>query len=136
MLDLPGPGGRGSSPSFLEMFRSAVRTDRDAIAVVEPGRSVTYGTLDDAANRLAGVLSSSGVRPGGRVALLLRPSAALIAGIIAVQEASGCCVLLDLRPRLPRTVHGKVDRMALTDEVRSAASLRGPARRSTPGGAV
>ena len=77
--------------------RFEAQADRDprAVAVVEKGTALTYGDLEDWANRLAHGLIAHGVRPGDRVALCVERSAATVAALLAVLKAGAAYVPLD-----------------------------------------
>ena len=73
--------------------RSAASTP-DAIAVVDGGRTVTYGELAQLTARFANVLIAAGVAPGDRVILALQNSTEFIAAYFGVLEAGGVAVPL------------------------------------------
>ncbi len=54
---------------------AATRPDHPAIVMAATGATTTYAELDAGANRLAGLLASSGLRPGDHVAFCLENSA-------------------------------------------------------------
>ena len=60
---------------------------------------MTYRELDEAANRLAHLLSEYGVGPGGRVALLLERSAQAVVAMLAVLKTGAAYLAID--PALP-----------------------------------
>ena len=76
----------------------------DALAVVVPrGRrsgkrqydTLTFRQLDEDTNRLASGLVSAGLRPGMRIALLVRPGSEFIALVFALFKAGAVIVLVD-----------------------------------------
>jgi len=77
----------------------------DGIAVVEPGnydrqgrrryRHLTFAQLDEDSNRLATGLRSWGLRPGMRVALLVRPGIDFISLVFALFKAAAVVILID-----------------------------------------
>ncbi|OOK82758.1 AMP-binding enzyme family protein [Mycobacterium kansasii] len=69
----------------------------DAVAVSSAERSWTYRELDEAANRLAHLLSGYGVGRGTSVALLLERSAQAVVAILAVLK-TGAAYLPWTRP--------------------------------------
>ncbi|MEV7627238.1 amino acid adenylation domain-containing protein [Actinoplanes sp. NPDC089786] len=71
----------------------------DGIAVSDPGRSLTYRRLDEAANAVAWSLVESGVRPGDVVALMLPRSVDLIVALLGVVKAGAAYLPVD--PELP-----------------------------------
>ena len=80
-----------------------VSADRapDDVAVRDRGRSLTYGELDLAGNRLAHVLADAGVEPGDRVGLYLDKSLESLVGIYGVLKAGAAYVPFD--PHAPTT---------------------------------
>ena len=79
----------------------AAQADRTpgAVAAVDENEQVTYRELVDRARQLAGHLAGLGVRPDGRVGVLLERSLAMITGLLGVLEAGAAYVPLD--PTLP-----------------------------------
>ncbi|MBO0884584.1 MAG: AMP-binding protein, partial [Mycobacterium sp.] len=73
-----------TSVSVPVLFAAQVARAPEAVAVTCEGRSMTYRDLDEAANRLAHLLVSTGVGPGLRVALLFSRSAEAIVAMLAV----------------------------------------------------
>ncbi len=67
----------------------------EAVAVSFEGRGVTYGELDEAANRLAHLLVRHGAGPGQYVALLFHRSAEAIAAILAVLKTGAAYLPID-----------------------------------------
>ncbi|SCF28933.1 amino acid adenylation domain-containing protein [Micromonospora echinospora] len=61
-----------------------VRTDPDAVAVVDGDRTLTYAQLDAASARLAGLLGDRGVGPGTLVAVALDRSWSAVVTLLAV----------------------------------------------------
>ncbi|MBE9066937.1 amino acid adenylation domain-containing protein [Leptolyngbya cf. ectocarpi LEGE 11479] len=78
-----------------QLIEAQVDKTPDAPAVVFQGQTLTYGELNQRAERLAGVLRSHGVAPGERVALCLNPSLERIVSILAVLKAGAAYVPLD-----------------------------------------
>ncbi|HEY4458904.1 MAG TPA: amino acid adenylation domain-containing protein [Pseudonocardiaceae bacterium] len=87
-------------PSLPDLIERHARTRPDAIAVASADRSLTYGALNAAANRLARLLRERGVGPERRVGVLLRRSPDLIVALLAVLKAGGAYVPVD--PDHPR----------------------------------
>ena len=68
----------------------------ERVAVVDPsGRTVTYGELDDQANRLAGFLAARGVEPGDRVGVIAPKSADVVATLFGIMKAGAVYVPAD-----------------------------------------
>ncbi len=78
-----------------ESFAAQAQRTPDAIAVQCGKQRLSYGELDQRADRLAGVLQSMGVGPERTVALCLDRSLEMIVGILAVLKAGGAYVPLD-----------------------------------------
>lgn len=67
----------------------------DAVAVAFKGTTLTYGTIEEASNRLARLLRDAGCRHGGRIALLMPKIPVAIVGILGALKAGGIYVPLD-----------------------------------------
>ena len=65
------------------------------------GRTVTWGALDAATHRLAGVLGEAGVRPGDRVMIVAENSAALVAAFYACSRLDAWALLVNARASGP-----------------------------------
>ncbi|MGW1726788.1 non-ribosomal peptide synthetase/MFS transporter [Streptomyces sp. NPDC002306] len=93
--ELRGPV-REEAPRTLHPLveRWADRTP-DALAVVAPDGTLTYGQLDRAANRVAHALMSAGVLPDQPVGVLLEHSVALPAALHGVLKAGAGYLPLD-----------------------------------------
>nr|AGS49830.1 long-chain-fatty-acid--CoA ligase [uncultured bacterium esnapd16.2] len=87
----------GAAPARLplELFGGQVERHRDEVAVLDCGQPTTYGELDEHADRIAGLLSSRGVRRGDRVAVVMERSAELIGTLLAVWKAGAAFVPID-----------------------------------------
>jgi non-ribosomal peptide synthetase component F len=70
-------------------FESIVDANPFAPAAKHDGKTITYGELDAAANRLANHLIECGLAPKQRVCLVVRRSFQMLIGILAVIKA-GC----------------------------------------------
>jgi glycopeptidolipid biosynthesis protein len=84
-----------TAPSITAMFDEQVARAPEAMAVTFDGRSISYGELDEAANRLANVLAANGAGPGQLVALLLPRSDDAIAAILAVLKTGAAYLPID-----------------------------------------
>src|SRR5882757_96876 len=71
----------------------------DALAVKGPDTSLTYGELDDLANRFAHALAQLGVRRGDRVGIWLGKSACTVAAMQGVLRL--CAIYVPLDPLSP-----------------------------------
>jgi glycopeptidolipid biosynthesis protein len=85
--------------SIPERFSEQVARNPEAIALTFEGRSLTYGELDDDANRLANLLAVYGAGPGESVALLVPRSDEAIVAILAVLKTGAAYLPID--PSVP-----------------------------------
>ncbi|GAA4555022.1 AMP-binding protein [Pseudonocardia xishanensis] len=82
-------------------------------------RTWTHGEIHSLAARCTEVLRGRGLRPGGRVALVLRDGPALVALFLAVARAGGVAVLLNPYLReaeRDRLLHGAVPDLVVAEE--------------------
>ncbi|RSM99102.1 non-ribosomal peptide synthetase [Nonomuraea sp. WAC 01424] len=77
------------------LFRRQAERSRDAVAVVDAARSLTYGGLLGEAEELARLLAGLGVRRETRVAVLAGRSAELVVALLGVSLAGGVFVPVD-----------------------------------------
>jgi amino acid adenylation domain-containing protein len=77
------------------LFEAQVARAPEAPALVTERGSFSYGALNRRANRLAHYLRGLGVGPEARVGLLLKRSAEMVVGLLAVLKAGGAYVPLD-----------------------------------------
>jgi amino acid adenylation domain-containing protein len=75
-----------------QAFEHFAMIQPEAIAVEHLGESITYGELDQQANRLAARLAGLGVQTGDHVALFLQRSIPMIVGILATLKAGAAYV--------------------------------------------
>ena len=78
-----------------ELFEARVAAAPDAVAATYEGAQLTYGELNEKANRLARHLRSLGVVPETRVAICVERSLEMVVGLLAVLKAGGAYVPLD-----------------------------------------
>ncbi|WP_264992081.1 AMP-binding protein, partial [Mycobacterium montefiorense] len=78
-----------------ELFAAQVARAPEAVAVNCGDRSWTYRELDEAANRLAHLLSDRGAGPGERVAVLHNRSAEAIVSLLAVLKTGAAYLPMD-----------------------------------------
>jgi amino acid adenylation domain-containing protein len=78
-----------------ELFEAEARRAPDAVALEIGDERLTYGELDDRANRLARRLRRAGVGLETAVGLLVERSAALVVGMLGILKAGGTYVPLD-----------------------------------------
>ncbi|WP_440085392.1 amino acid adenylation domain-containing protein [Streptosporangium sp. LJ11] len=98
-----------------ELFERCAASAPDAPALTSGPATVSYGELNERANRLARTLRRHGVRPGVRVAICLDRGIELFAAMWAVLKAGGAYVPLD--PAYPP------DRLAYMVEDSGATAL-------------
>ncbi len=95
----PAPG---TMPGLFEEW-AARRPGHPAL--VWDGGSMTYGEMDEAANRLARHLVAHGARPGGIVAVCLPRSAELIVALLAVLKSGSAYLPVDPAYPADRVAH-------------------------------
>ena len=78
-----------------ELFQRQVARYRDKLAIVFGETRLSYGELDDRANRLARFLRKQGVGPGALVAICMHRSADLVIAMLATLKAGGAYVPID-----------------------------------------
>ena len=81
-------------------FEAHAARDPDAPALIQDGRSLSYGELNRRANRLAHHLIALGLQRDERVAIYMERSFDALIGMLAVLKAGGAFVPLD--PAYPR----------------------------------
>ncbi|MDX7989230.1 amino acid adenylation domain-containing protein, partial [Xenorhabdus sp. 12] len=78
-----------------QLFEDRARQYPDATAIVAGNQTMTYGELNQRANRLAHYLIALGVKPDDRVAICIERSLDTVVGILAILKAGGAYVPLD-----------------------------------------
>lgn len=78
-----------------ELFAAQARRTPGRIALVQDREQLTYGELDERANRLARYLRRNGVETESRVCICLEPGLELIVAVLAVLKAGAAYVPLD-----------------------------------------
>lgn len=73
---------------------AATKPDHPALVVADTGEILTYGALEEAANRLAHYFRAEGLKPGDRIGLMLRNGAAFAITYWAAQRAGLFTVLI------------------------------------------
>ncbi len=91
----PRPDPFADGLAIHHLFEAQARRTPDAVALVAPGQSWTYGDLDARSNRLARRLIELGVGPETLVGLCVDRSPSMAAGIWAILKAGGAFVPLD-----------------------------------------
>ncbi len=98
-----GKGKEGKYPreaSIGEVLEEVVERAPGAVAVVGGGREVSYGELNERAEKLASRLRARGVGPEQVVGLMVERSVELVEGMVGVVKAGGAYLPLD--PKQPR----------------------------------
>ncbi|PHM30481.1 non-ribosomal peptide synthetase [Xenorhabdus innexi] len=81
--------------TFAQLFEAQAAQTPDATAVISEDRQISYGELNQRANRLAHHLIELGVHPDDRVAICIERSPEMIVGLLAILKAGGAYVPLD-----------------------------------------
>ncbi|WP_432349601.1 amino acid adenylation domain-containing protein (plasmid) [Shinella yambaruensis] len=81
-------------------FLRQAQAQPDAIAVIDEERSLTYGELDRASNRLAGQIAAAGAMPGPPIAVLLPKGWRQVVAVLGILKAGAAYMPVD--PALPR----------------------------------
>ena len=93
-----GAGAQAPYPTDLclqELFEAQVQRTPGALAVLSAEQQLSYGQLNEQANRLAHYLRSLGVRADERVGVCMHRCAQMVVGILGVLKAGGAYVPLD-----------------------------------------
>nr|UXB95150.1 non ribosomal peptide synthetase [Pseudomonas syringae] len=77
------------------LFEAQVQRTPAAVALVHDATELTYGELNERANRLAHHLRAQGVVPDSRVAICVERGADMVVGLLAILKAGGGYVPLD-----------------------------------------
>ena len=102
-----------------QLLHEAAARDREAVALIEPKRSVSYAELDGMANCFANLLLCAGVKRGDRVVLALENSVELVAAYFGAMRAGAAAVPLPPGPRSDRFIGAVSDctpRVAIIEE--------------------
>jgi len=78
-----------------QLFAAEAVARPDLLAVAAPDGALTYGELDEHANRLANRLRGLGIGPDTLVGLCLERSAALLTGALGILKSGGAYVAMD-----------------------------------------
>lgn len=81
--------------TLADLFETRVARDADALALVFGEQRLSYGELNERANRLAHHLRRNGVGPDACVAVLLDDPVAQVTASVAIAKAGGAFVPLD-----------------------------------------
>jgi len=78
-----------------ELFEEQAARMPDQMAVVYEGQQLSYGELNERANRLARTLQAEGVEPDQLVGIMVERSLEMIVGILGILKAGGAYVPID-----------------------------------------
>jgi amino acid adenylation domain-containing protein/non-ribosomal peptide synthase protein (TIGR01720 family) len=81
--------------TFVQLFEEQVQYSKEKIAAVWNEREMTYGELNEKANRLARVLRKMGVNSGSIVAIMVERSFDMLVGIFGIMKAGGAYLPID-----------------------------------------
>ncbi|MCL4672088.1 MAG: AMP-binding protein [Sphingomonadaceae bacterium] len=70
-----------------DLLRRSARRFKDKNAIVTPSGAITFGDLDDKANRFANLLLGQGAKPGDRIATICSNSIDFIVAIFGIHKA-------------------------------------------------
>jgi aspartate racemase len=90
----------GGSQCIHELIEAQAERSPDAVAVVFEQTQLTYGELNERANRLARYLRNKGVGCGALVGIYVERSLEMVVGLLGILKAGGAYVPLD--PGFPR----------------------------------
>ncbi len=92
-IDMPG------GPTIHGLFELQAEKKPGNTALYMGDRTISYAGLNQAANRLAHQLISSGINPGAIVTIMAERSVEMVIGILGILKAG--CAYLPLSPTLP-----------------------------------
>ena len=120
-----GQSQRTSAPydCLHQAFEYQASRRPQAIAACHAGERITYGELNQQANKVAAVLAQCGVRPGDRVGVFVKRSIPMLAGILGTLKVGAAYVPQDARIS-PLSQMEYVARTADTKVVLTLSSLR------------
>jgi tyrocidine synthetase-3 len=87
--------GYPAGETLVSLFEAQVRKTPDAVAVVFEDQQLTYGQLNEKADRVARVLAAQGVQPEAIVGVLLERSLEMIAALLGVLKAGAAYLPID-----------------------------------------
>ncbi|SCW64139.1 AMP-binding enzyme [Paenibacillus tianmuensis] len=87
--------------SIYQLFEKQAERTSDQIAVVFEEQQLTYGELNERANRLARTLRAEGVQPDQPVGIMAERSLDMIVGILGILKAGGA--YMPINPGYPET---------------------------------
>ncbi|MEK4512312.1 amino acid adenylation domain-containing protein [Paenibacillus sp. FSL K6-2524] len=90
-----------SELTIPELFERQVLLTPSHVAVCSEGMEMTYGDLNERANRLAGLLINQDIGPGSYVAVILDRSVQMIIGVLGILKAGAAYVPIE--PGFPKS---------------------------------
>lgn len=90
---------------FIEQFEAIASSQSEHIAVLDGGKSLSYGELNQKANRLAHCLAEQEMGSGEIVGILLNSSLELMVALLAVIKSGAAYVPIDGRNGEKRIAH-------------------------------
>lgn len=92
-----------------EMFAQVVAANADAVALLDGDMRLTYAALDYQAERAARAFWRMGLRPGGRVAILLDNRAEFVVAMLAAIRIGAIFVPMNFRQKRPELAFALAD---------------------------
>ncbi|WP_354676164.1 amino acid adenylation domain-containing protein [Pseudomonas syringae] len=111
------------------LFEQRAARHPERVAVVHGQRSMTYGELNEQANRLAHHLIEQGIAPSDHVAIVLPRSVALLIAQLAVSKCAATFVPLDINAPAERQSYMLDDCQAVCVLTRSTTAINAATRR-------
>ena len=78
-----------------ELFEEQAKKTPDAVAVVYEEEQISYGELNERANRLAHLLIAKGIKPEDVVGIAVERSPEMVVGLLGILKAGGAYLPLD-----------------------------------------
>lgn len=91
-----------SDTTVIELFENNVVQNGNSMAVISPGRIISYKELDDDVNKLCHALNNKGVVPGDVVAVILDKSPLLATGLLAILKSGAAILMLNANDPMER----------------------------------
>ncbi|WP_407375056.1 amino acid adenylation domain-containing protein, partial [Methanobrevibacter sp.] len=89
-------------PFIHKRFEKQANEHPNNTAIISSGKSISYGELDQKANRVANALIKKGVEPGNKVLVILPRDINLIAAIMGILKAGCAYIPIDMEYPLDR----------------------------------
>ena len=97
------------SCTWVDLLMKMVKEHPQDIAVEDAESTLTYRELDEASNRIAGYLLSSGLKQDGFVGVRMSRNKGFPAVILGIHKAGGACVPIDPDCSLERATYMLAD---------------------------